>query len=98
MPPQLALVHSDSAGETMQLLIHKSKVVKAFNTVGSPHSFHPDFPKGMPSTMPICGNKEESKKLVTDNVLGKFGRETIDIGGIKGSLLLEHLAFLGITY
>ncbi|MDP8906504.1 MAG: hypothetical protein M3M88_03175 [Thermoproteota archaeon] len=63
MPPQLALVHSDSAGETMQLLIHKSKVVKAFNTVGSPHFVHPDFPNGRPSKMPICGNNWSQKNL-----------------------------------
>ena len=98
VPPQLALGHSDSVGETIQRLIPKSKVVKAFNTVGSSHFVHPDFPNGGPPTMFICGNNEESKKLVTDNVLGKFGRETIDIGGIEGSRLLEPLAFLWITY
>ncbi|MEJ7641118.1 MAG: NAD(P)-binding domain-containing protein [Candidatus Nitrosocosmicus sp.] len=98
VPPQLALGHSDSAGETIQRLIPKSKVVKAFNTVGSPHFVHPDFPNGGPPTMFICGNNEESKKFVTDNILGKFGWETIDIGGIEGSRLLEPLAFLWITY
>lgn len=98
VPPQLALGHSDSAGETIQRLIPKSKVVKAFNTVGSHHFVHPDFPNGGPPTMFICGNDEESKKFVTNNVLGKFGWETIDIGGIEGSRLLEPLAFLWITY
>ncbi|HYO05720.1 MAG TPA: NAD(P)-binding domain-containing protein [Phototrophicaceae bacterium] len=98
VPPQLALGHSDSAGETIQRLMPKSKVVKAFNTVGSPHFVHPDFPNGGPPTMFICGNDEESKKFVTYNVLGKFGWETIDIGGIEGSRLLEPLASLWITY
>jgi hypothetical protein len=98
VPPQLALGHSDSGGETIQRLIPKSQVVKAFNTVGSPHFVHPDFPNGGPPTMFICGNDEESKKFVTYNVLGKFGWETIDIGGIEGSRLLEPLAFLWITY
>jgi predicted dinucleotide-binding enzyme len=98
VPPQLALGHSDSAGETIQRLIPESKVVKAFNTVGSPHFVHPDFPSGGPPTMFICGNDVESKKFVTDNILGKFGWETVDIGGIDGSRLLEPLAFLWITY
>lgn len=98
VPPQLAQGHSDSAVETIQRLIPKSKVVKAFNTVGSPHFVHPDFPNGGPPTMFICGNNEESKKFVTDNVLGKFGWETIDIGGIEGSQLLEFLMFLWVTY
>ncbi len=82
MPPQLALGHSDSAGETIQCLIPQSKVVKASNTVGSSHFVHPDFPNGGSPIMFICGIDEESKKFVTDNILGKFGWETIDIGGL----------------
>ncbi|MBA3978539.1 MAG: hypothetical protein H0X50_10180 [Nitrosopumilus sp.] len=81
MPTQLALGHFDSAGETIQRIVPESKVVKAFNTVGSSHFVHPDFPNGEPPTMFICGSDLESKKIVTDNVLGKFGWETIDIGG-----------------
>jgi predicted dinucleotide-binding enzyme len=96
--PRLAIGHSDSAGETIQRLVPNSKVVKAFNTVGSPHFVHPDFPNGGPPTMFICGNDVDSKKFVTDNILGKFGWDTIDIGGIDGSRLLEPLAFLWITY
>src|SRR5919112_450203 len=98
MPPKLALGHSDSAGETIQRLIPGAKVVKAFNTVGNSHFIHPDFPNGGPPTMFICGNDNHSKKFVTDNILGKFGWETIDIGGIDGARLLEPLAFLWITY
>jgi 8-hydroxy-5-deazaflavin:NADPH oxidoreductase len=98
IPPKLALGHSDSAGETIQRLIPGAKVVKAFNTVGNSHFIHPDFPNGGPPTMFICGNDNPSKKFLTDNILGKFGWETIDIGGIDGARLLEPLAFLWITY
>ena len=42
---------------------------------------HPDFPGGKP-TMFICGNDEAAKKIITDDILSKFGWETIDIGGI----------------
>ena len=97
MPPRLAVGHTDSGGETIQRMLPKSKLVKAFNIVGNPHMVHPDFPGG-PPTMFICGNDEESKKIVTDKILTPFGWETIDIGGIEGSRLLESLAMLWITY
>jgi predicted dinucleotide-binding enzyme len=98
MPPKLAVGYSDSAGETVQRLIPEAKVVKAFNIVGNPHFVHPDFPNGGPPSMFICGNDEEAKKVVKDNILTKFGWETIDMGGIDGARLLEPLAFLWITY
>ena len=97
MPPTLALGHTDSAGETVQRMLHDSKVVKAFNIVGNPHMIHPDFPGGKP-TMFICGNDEGAKKFVTEDILSKFGWETIDIGGIEGSRLLEPIALLWILY
>ena len=60
---------------------------------------HPDFPNGGPPTMFICGNDEQAKKTVIDNILTKFGwDETIDIGGIEGARLLEPLALLWITH
>ena len=97
MPPTLAIGHTDSAGETVQRMLPDSKVVKAFNIVGNPHFIHPDFPGG-PPTMFICGNDDQAKKTVIDNILAKFGWETIDIGGIEGARLLEPLAFLWIMH
>jgi 8-hydroxy-5-deazaflavin:NADPH oxidoreductase len=97
MPPSLAIGHTDSGGETIQRMLSESKVVKAFNIVGNPHMVHPNFPGG-PPTMFICGNDEESKKIVTDKILTPFGWETVDIGGIEGSRLLEPLAMLWMTY
>jgi predicted dinucleotide-binding enzyme len=95
MPPSLALGHTDSGGETIQRMLPNSKVVKAFNIVGNPHMVNPDFPGGKP-TMFICGNDEVSKKIVTDEILSKFGWETIDIGAMEGSRTLEPLALLWI--
>jgi hypothetical protein len=37
---------------------------------------HPDFPGG-PPTMFMCGNDDDVKKTL-DNILTKFGWETID--------------------
>lgn len=97
VPPRLALGHTDSAGETIQRMLPDSKVVKSFNIVGNSHMIHPDFPGGKP-TMFICGNDEDAKKIVTNDILSKFGWETIDIGGIEGSRLLEPLALLWILH
>jgi len=97
MPPRLVVGYTDSAGETIQRMLPNSKVVKAFNIVGNPHMVHPNF-MGGPPTMFICGNDDEAKKNVIDNIITKFGWETIDIGGIEGARLLEPLALLWITH
>ena len=97
MPPTLAVGHTDSAGETIQRMLPDSKVVKSFNIVGNPHMIHPEFPGGKP-TMFICGNDEDAKKIVTNDILSKFGWETIDIGDIEGSRLLEPMALLWILH
>jgi 8-hydroxy-5-deazaflavin:NADPH oxidoreductase len=78
-------------------MLPDSKVIKAFNIVGNVHMLHPDFPGG-PPTMFICGNDEDAKKTLTDNILTKFGWETIDTGGIEGARLLEPIAFLWIMH
>jgi hypothetical protein len=75
----------------------KPNLLSMGNIVGNPHFIHPDFPGG-PPTMFICGNDDEAKNAVIDNILTKFGWETIDIGGIEGARLLEPLAFLWIMH
>lgn len=95
--PKLAVGYTDSAGEIIQRLLPEANVVKAFNTVGNPHMVHPEFPDG-PPTMFICGNNDNAKKTVINEFLTKFGWESIDIGGIEGSRLLEPMAMLWITH
>ena len=97
VPPRLAVGHTDSAGETVQRLLPESKIVKALNTVGNIQMINPDF-QGGPPTMFVCGNDKDAKKTVADSILTPFGWETIDIGGIEGSRLLEPLAMLWIIY
>jgi 8-hydroxy-5-deazaflavin:NADPH oxidoreductase len=96
MPPRLTTGRDDSGGETVQRLLPDARVVKALNIVGNMHMFQPEFPGG-PPTMFVCGNDDHSKKSVLD-ILGAFGWETVDIGGIEGSRLLEPLAMLWIMY
>jgi predicted dinucleotide-binding enzyme len=97
VPPKLAVGHTDSAGEIVQRLLPESKIVKALNTVGNIQMINPDF-QGGPPTMFVCGNDKDAKKTVADSILTPFGWETIDIGGIEGSRLLEPLAMLWIIY
>jgi predicted dinucleotide-binding enzyme len=94
-PPGLALGHSDSGGEQVQRWLPGARVVKAFNIVGSPHMFRPDFPGGPPD-MYICGNDESAKAVVTE-ILGAFGWPVMDIGGIEGARLLEPLCILWVV-
>ena len=67
-PPRMAVGHTDSAAGINQRSLPGSKVVKAFNIIGNPHMLRPDFPNG-PPTMFICGNDEQAKKMVIDNIL-----------------------------
>jgi 8-hydroxy-5-deazaflavin:NADPH oxidoreductase len=90
MPPRLAIGHTDSAGETVQRMLPDSKVVKAFNIVGNPHFIHPDYPGG-PPTMFICGNDEDAKKSVVNNILTKFGWESID------TIIFQHFRHECVT-
>lgn len=96
VPPKLALGHTDSGGETVQRLLPRAKVVKAFNIVGNTHMFRPEFPGG-PPTMFICGNDDDAKETVS-KILTSFGWESVDIGNIEGSRLLEPLAMLWIMH
>jgi 8-hydroxy-5-deazaflavin:NADPH oxidoreductase len=93
---ELAIGHTDSAGEQVQRWLPGARVVKAFNSVGYAQMFKPEFAGGPPD-MFICGNDDAAKKTVTD-ILMSFGWSTIDIGGIEGARLLEPLCMLWITY
>jgi hypothetical protein len=97
MPPKMAIGHTDSAGETIQRMLPNSMVIKAFNIVGNPHFIHPDFPGG-PPTMFICGNEDQAKNMLIEKILTPLGWDTLDIGGIEESRLLEPLALLWITH
>jgi predicted dinucleotide-binding enzyme len=84
----------DSAGEQVQRWLPGAKVVKAFNIVGNPLMVDPQLPGG-PPTMFIAGNDDGAKREVTE-ILGDFGWETIDIGGIDGARLLEPMCWLWV--
>lgn len=93
--PRLAIGHTDSAGEQVQRWLPESRVVKAFNTIGNPFMFRPDFPGGPPD-MFICGHDAAAKEVV-GGICRDFGWSVVDIGGIEGARLLEPLCMLWLT-
>lgn len=93
--PRLAIGHSDSGGECVQRWVPEAQVVKAFNSVGSPHMYKPKFSE-IPDML-IAGNNEEAKRTVGELLL-KFGWNPIDMGNIEASRLIEPLAMLWILY
>ena len=95
--PQLALGHTDSAGELVQRALPESRVVKAFNIITAAHMVHPKLPGGTPDML-ISGN-DASAKAEVNAILQSFGwRAAIDLGDIKASRLLEPFALVWISY
>jgi predicted dinucleotide-binding enzyme len=82
----------DSLMERTQRLLPSAKLVKAFNSVGSPFMYRPQFPDGKP-TMFICGNDEKAKQTVTA-ILTTFGWETEDMGTVEAARAIEPLCIL----
>lgn len=78
--------------EKIQQVIPDASVVKAFNSVGSPLMYKPQFSGGTP-TMFICGNDAAAKKTVTD-ILTAFGWETEDMGKAISARAIEPLCIL----
>jgi 8-hydroxy-5-deazaflavin:NADPH oxidoreductase len=93
--PRLAIGHTDSGGEQVQRWVPASRVVKAFNSIGNPFMFRPDFPGGPPD-MFICGNDELAKEVV-GGICRDFGWSVADVGGIEGARLLEPLCMLWLA-
>jgi 8-hydroxy-5-deazaflavin:NADPH oxidoreductase len=93
--PRLAIGFTTSNGEEVQTALPKAHVVKAFNIIGNPHMFRPNFPGGPPD-MYICGNDEAAKRTV-EGILHDFGwPSVIDLGGIDASRELESLCILWV--
>lgn len=83
-----------SAAEEYSIIVPGSKIVKAFNTVGSELLFNPVIENSRLSLL-FCGNDPEAKQTVKK--LGEdIGFEMVDAGPLKNALQLEHLALLWI--
>ena len=83
---------NESLLERLQAAFPETRLVKAFNSVGSGLMINPKFTQGTP-TMFICGNHPDAKHAVSGIIL-QFGWEPFDCGGIKSSRALEPLCML----
>lgn len=78
--------------EQLQYEFPEAHFVKAFSNIGSAFMVNPDFGNIRP-TMFICGNHENSKKIVS-NILDKFGFDIADMGGVESARAIEPLCIL----
>lgn len=94
--PDLGVGFTDSAGEQVQRLIPKARVVKALNTVSAFMMLDPNA-LGDTADMFIAGNDAGAKQEVTA-FLEDFGWPVIDLGGIEESRLIEAIAMVWVKY
>lgn len=82
----------NSLMERLQKAFPDARFVKAFNSVGNPLMYKPQFKEGRP-TMFICGNDSGAKHTVTD-ILNVFGWEPADMGTAEAARAIEPLCML----
>jgi 8-hydroxy-5-deazaflavin:NADPH oxidoreductase len=87
-PPKLLGDLGTSAGETHQRLLPNAKIVKVFNTVGHALYFRPQLEGGVRGDMFLCGDDAQAKNR-TSELLGDFGWNAVDVGGIDASHYVE---------
>ncbi len=90
----LVISGDDSGGESLQRSLPKTKVIKAFNTVGFNIMANPTI-EDRKVAMYFCGNDEEARHK-TQNLIQEIGFQPLEAGDIKSSRLLEPFALLWI--
>jgi hypothetical protein len=95
-PPRFTATVGNSLGETVQRLLPDANVIKAFNSIGVAVMMDPDF-NGEKATHFIAGNSDEAKAQAT-KLIGEFGWEVVDVGGIEQAFFLEALASLWVNH
>lgn len=83
---------NESLMERLQKKAPDAHFVKAFSCVGNAFMVNPQIPGG-PPTMFICGNDQGAKEDVT-KLLGQFGWDTADMGGVEAARAIEPLCML----
>ena len=91
----LLLGHTTSAGEQVAAWAGNSRVVKAFNTIGSNIMENPDF-GGVPATLLYAGDDPSAKEIVA-KLARDLGFTPEDAGPLQQARLLEAQAWLWIT-
>ena len=78
--------------ERLQGAFPDTRLVKAFNSVGSARMVNPTYAKGRP-TMFYCGNDAQAKAAVA-KILEQFGWEPADMGTAVAARAIEPLCQL----
>jgi predicted dinucleotide-binding enzyme len=83
---------NESLLERLQTAFPETRLVKAFNSVGSARMVNPVYAGGRP-TMFFCGNDAEAKATVAE-ILQRFGWDPADMGTAAGARAIEPLCQL----
>jgi predicted dinucleotide-binding enzyme len=83
---------NESLLERLQAAFPQTRLVKAFNSVGTPRMVNPTYTGGRP-TMFFCGNDAEAKATVAE-ILTRFGWEPADMGTAAAARAIEPLCQL----
>ena len=83
---------NESLLERLQVAFPENRLVKAFNSVGTPTMVNPVYAGGRP-TMFFCGNDAEAKAEVAE-ILRQFGWEPADMGTAVAARAIEPLCQL----
>ena len=96
-PPSLSVGHTMSAGEIVAASLPDSHVVKTLNIVSHTHMCFPQYKEGLP-IMFVAGNNSSAKNATHDLLVDLGWEDTLDIGPIEKSRLLEPLCLLWMEY
>ncbi len=83
-----------SGAEQIRQWLRGGRLVKAFNTTGSPNMADPVYPGGIP-VMFVAGDDADAK-AVARQLAADIGFDAVDAGGIIATRDLEHLATLWV--
>jgi predicted dinucleotide-binding enzyme len=100
MPPRLTLCNHTSLGEEIQILLPRTAVVKALNTIHYELMVNPAKFDNQQNELFICGDNLEAKQTVTHFLVHEFGwhREMLtDLGPIIHSRGTESLLLLIVS-
>jgi predicted dinucleotide-binding enzyme len=89
----LEIGHTTSGAEQVAAWAPDARVCKAMNQIGAPMMDHPQLPSS--PVMLICGDDDDAK-AITIELVGELGFETIDLGDLTMSRLLEPFGLIWI--
>lgn len=85
-----------SGSEFVQSLVPEARVVKAFSIYGFENLENPVYPGATQKpVMLFCGDDPSAKDKVAQ-LIGDFGFEPLDVGGLVQALHLEHMTLLWV--